>query len=182
MKYSRPDGPPCHKLRIQTRVISFDNIENRIIEQRNQPRDPHNRDRLGPQNTKHHTRKRTREQRFIDTVEATCSAIHVEDERQCRQNTADDLGSCTRCTYSLIHILHEIDPHRPRKHPIPPRIRDVAPIVWQTPADVVIHAQPWAEDAVGAPCSSAARVGVNVVVGVVRGGEGNCVLTVRREY
>lgn len=48
-------------------------------------------------------------------------------------------------------ILHKIDSHGAGKGAISPPIGDVAPIVWQSPLDIVIHAPSRAEDAIGPP-------------------------------
>lgn len=87
MEDGRPDSDPGHKSWVQRHVISFYNIEDRIIEQGYQSRNAHDSQRLCTQNTEDDARQRGGKQRFIHAVEATGATVHIEYKRQSWQNT-----------------------------------------------------------------------------------------------
>lgn len=77
MEYRRPNRCPAHEIRINRGLILCHDIKDRVIEQRNQPRDTHDSQRLCTKDTKHHGRQRGREQALVDAEEAVCSTVHV---------------------------------------------------------------------------------------------------------
>lgn len=77
MENCRPNRRPAHEIRINRGLIPRHDIKNRVIEQRNQPRDTDDGQRLRAKDTKHHSRQRGREQALVDAEEAVCSAVHV---------------------------------------------------------------------------------------------------------
>lgn len=80
MKDCRPYSDPCHKLWIQIHVISLYYIEYSVIEQRYQSRDADDGQGLCANGTENDACESGGEEGFIDAVEATGAAVHVQDE------------------------------------------------------------------------------------------------------
>lgn len=49
-----------------------------VVEQRDQPRDADDGQRLRCKDTEHHRRKGGREERFVDTIELSSSPVHIQ--------------------------------------------------------------------------------------------------------
>lgn len=145
MRDGRPNRHPADNLRIEIRDALRDrNVVNRIIKQRNQPRDPNDRQRLAGEETEDHRRQCGREERLVDAEIAVRVARHVELEGQGGEQ------------------VDEEDAHGSSEGAVVEAVDDVAPVVGEAAPDVPVHAAEGARGAVAAP-SSLVVPGVRVV-------------------
>lgn len=73
-----PDARPGHEIAIDRGLVLRHDIEDRVIEQRNQTRDADDGQRLGCKDTEHHGCQGRREQGFINAKESVCPTVHVQ--------------------------------------------------------------------------------------------------------
>jgi len=112
MRDSSPDTHPRNNLRIlRLHPLRNRDIIDRIVEQTDQPRNPHHRQGLTRQCAEHHRRQRRREQGLVDAKVAASVARHVELE-------------CQRWEQ-----VHEEDPDRACEGAVGEAVFDVGPVV-----------------------------------------------------
>ena len=84
--------------------MSFDDIENGVIEQRNQTGYSNHGQRLGTKNTEDDASQGGGEERFIDTVETAGPQVHVKDECKGWKHTKG-----FKVPYQYQHQIDEFD-------------------------------------------------------------------------
>lgn len=82
-----PDTDPAHELGVNGGLIDRDDVVDGVIEQRDQSRNADDCQWLSRKKTEHHCRQRRREKSFIDTVELSSSAVHIQRISYGRQHT-----------------------------------------------------------------------------------------------
>lgn len=87
MKDRRPDSSPAHEVSIYSRLINDYDIIYGIVEQRYQSCDTNDSKWLCAQDAENHSRESRGKQRFIDAIELSGSAIHIQGVGDSRENT-----------------------------------------------------------------------------------------------
>ena len=73
------------------------------------------------------------------------------------------------------HVLHKINPHRPRHDPIIDPVLDIAPVIRQPSPNIMIHAPTRSEHAVAPPPTLPIKgVGVLLFIVFLIGGSDHC--------
>jgi hypothetical protein len=144
-----PDRNPRNKLRVNIRNALCDrNIIHRVVEQRDESSNANNSQRLCRQQAEDNSGQCGRKESLIDAKVAVRVPLHVKLERQRRQEVDKE------------------DPDCAGERAVVEAVCDVAPVVWQSSADVPVHAPEGTRHAVGFPsCESFPGVGVVPEVG-----------------
>ena len=105
--------------------MELDDVEDCVVEERYQTSDTHDCERLNGKEGEDDSGESGRKECLVDTEEAVGVVGHIELEGEGRQQ------------------IHKVYSDRSCEGAIVEAISKVGPVVWKTPANVVIHASPW---------------------------------------
>lgn len=129
-----PDGHPRNELRVEMADPLVDaDVEDGVVEQRDQAGDAHDGQGLTGEGAEHQRRQRRREEPLVDAEEAVRLPHHVQLKGQRGEE------------------IHEEDADRPRAGAVVEPIDDITRVVWQTSTNIPVHSAKRPCDAVALP-------------------------------